>query len=41
MQAIDAAGEGYVHQHQLQRVLLLHFGILLGAAELACLTAEW
>lgn len=40
-QAQDPEGTGQVLAHTLQRTLLLHFNILLGAAELECLKAEW
>ncbi|KAJ9527038.1 hypothetical protein QJQ45_025254 [Haematococcus lacustris] len=41
LRAMDAAGSGTVQQHVLQHVLMVHFGVLLGAAELECLKAEW
>ncbi len=41
LQAADSEGRGYVLQHELQHVLMLRFGILLGAVELECLKAEW
>lgn len=41
LQASDTEGTGHVHYQELQRVLLVHFNIVLGWAELDCLKAEW
>lgn len=41
LQAADEEGKGFILQHMLQHVLMVRFGILLGAVELECLKAEW